>query len=366
MNKTTIQKYAQLLVDYCLSIKEGDKLFIRSSFLAEPLLREVYRYALSKGAIVEMDIAFQGKTKIYFDEASEHALRHKPILQSEAIKNFDAYLFIRAPYNLMENQNLNKEKQKISREAMAEINELYNIRTADLSLRRTLCQFPTQAAAQMAKMSLEEYENFVFNACYLFEDKPQSHWEKVGQSQQRIVDLLNTKSHIRYKNDRTDIHFSVEGRNWINSDGKTNMPSGEVFSAPIEDSVQGQVYFSLPSIYAGNEVAGVELTVKDGKVVNATAEKGQEFLEKILTIKGANYFGEVAIGTNYQIQQVTGNILFDEKIGGTIHMALGNSYMQCGGKNKSSIHWDMITEMKNGGEIYADDELIYQNGKFIF
>ncbi len=366
MNNAILEKYAQLLVDYCVELKAGEKLFVRSTMLAEPLVKEIYRYALRKGGIVEYDLAFQGRNKIFHQEAGEAALKHLPTLQAEAMRHFDAYIFIRAPYNLMGDQDLNKEKSALRRASMQPINDLYFERTADRSLKRSLCQYPTSASAQVARMSLEEYSQFVFNACYLYEDEPAKHWKEVGKKQQKIVDFLNSKSIIRYKNERSDIQFSVKGRTWINSDGKTNMPSGEVFSAPVEDSVNGIIYFSYPSIYSGYEVSGIELTVKDGKIIQAKAEKGQEFLDKILKIEGANYFGEVAIGTNYQIQRATGNILFDEKIGGTIHMAVGQSYLQAGGKNKSVIHWDMITDMKKEGAIYADGELIYENGQFIF
>lgn len=360
-----MQKYAKLLVDYCVNLQAGERLYVNSTMLAEPLVKEVYRYALRKGAIVEYDMSFQGQNKIFHDEASDAAIDHTPVLQKEAMSSYDAYIFIRAPYNLMADQELNKDKTARRRAVMKPLSEKYFQRTSDGSMKRTLCQYPTAANAQMARMALEDYASFIFNACYLYDDNPQARWEEVGRKQQSIVDLLNQKSVLQYKNGKTDIRFSVEGRTWINSDGKTNMPSGEVFTAPVEDSVEGTVFFSYPSIYSGHEVSDIELTVEKGKVVKAQAKKGQEFLEKILTIDGADHFGEVAIGTNYNIQRATGNTLFDEKIGGTIHMALGQSYLQSGGKNQSAIHWDMITDMKSGGEILADGEVIYKDGYFL-
>ena len=214
-------------------------------------------------------------------------------------------------------------------------------------------------------MSLEEYEQFIFNACKLYEDDPKAAWLKVRERQQAVVDYLNKAEHVQYKNGKTDISFSVAGRTWINSDGRTNMPSGEVFSGPVEDSVNGTVYFNYPSIFMGTEVRGITLEVENGKVKKWSAEQGEEVLDKVFEIDGARFFGEVAIGTNYSIQQPTKNILFDEKIGGTIHMAVGQSYKQTGGKNMSAIHWDMITDMKNGGEIFVDGELAYKDGKFL-
>jgi aminopeptidase len=215
-------------------------------------------------------------------------------------------------------------------------------------------------------MSLEEYQHFIYKACNLYEDDPTQAWLNRRKDQQKIVDLLNQKDKVQYKGEGIDITFSTKERVWINSDGQTNMPSGEVYTCPVEDSVNGVVHFSLPAIYMGHEVEGVTLWVKDGYVQKWEAKRGQQFMDQLLQTPGARRFGEAAIGTNYNIDQFTKNILFDEKIGGTIHMALGQSYLQTGGKNQSAIHWDMIGDMMNGGQIFADDELIYENGKFIF
>lgn len=215
-------------------------------------------------------------------------------------------------------------------------------------------------------MSLDDYEDFVYGACKLYDDDPSESWRNVGRIQQRIVDKLNSHKKFIYKGPDFEISFNTEGRLWINSDGKTNMPSGEVYTSPVEDSVNGVIHFSYPCIYNGNEVEGVTLWVKDGFVEKWEAAKGKDYLDKIFELKGARRFGEAAIGTNENINKITKNILFDEKMGGSIHMAVGQSYLQTGGKNESSIHWDMITDMKNGGEIFADNELIYKDGKFIF
>lgn len=360
-----LKKYAQLLVNYCLEIQENEKLYISSTTLAEPLVREVYREALSKGAHVEIDLAMRGMNRIFYEYADHNQLSYVPTLRQEAMSNFDAYLAIRAPFNLKEDQSVDASKRAIRSKALKSLSELYFERTANKSLKRSLCQYPTQASAQEADMSLEEYQEFVFNACNLYDDNPDAAWLDRRASQQKIVDFLNKKDKIRYVADGTDITFSVKDRIWINSDGQTNMPSGEVFTGPIEDSVNGTVYFSYPAIFMGKEVQGMTLHVKDGMVVDWSANRGKDILDEVFKVDGAKYFGEVAIGTNYNIQRATKNILFDEKIGGTIHMAVGQSYKQTGGKNMSSIHWDMITDMKNGGQIYADGEKIYENGEFI-
>ena len=360
------KRYAQLLTHYCLQVRPGDKVFINSTLLAEPLVREVFREAYAAGAaLVECDLAFRERDLIFLQNASDEALRTPPPLTQLAMETFDCYLHIRAPYNLREGANAPADRSKIRQEAMAPVNKSYFERTADRRLRRNLCQWPTDASAQEAGMSLSDYERFVFGACKLFSDDPMAAWLQVRASQQRIVDHLNRCSSVRYLGNGTDITFSTKGRIWMNSDGQTNMPSGEVYTSPVEDSVNGTVHFSYPCIYQGNEVEGVTLWVKDGFIERWEARRGKDFLDQVFEMPGTRRFGEAAIGTNYDIQQMTKNILFDEKIGGTIHMAIGQSYLQTGGKNESPVHWDMITDMTQGGEIWADGEKIYQNGKFL-
>ena len=230
---------------------------------------------------------------------------------------------------------------------------------------RSLCQYPTHAAAEAAGMSIEEYAQFVFQACRLDEKDPVQSWIEVRKAQQAVVDLLNTVNEVTYRNQKTDIRFSVKGRKWINSDGRANMPSGEVFTGPEEESVEGVVHFDYPSVFSGHDVAGITLTVEKGLITKWDAAQGREVLDQVFAIEGARRFGEVAIGTNYKIQRPTRNILFDEKIGGSIHMAVGQSYLQTGGKNESTIHWDMIADMRDGGEILVDGNVIYRNGKFL-
>jgi aminopeptidase len=371
-----LSKYAHLLVNYCLEIKEGEKLFIQTTTLAEPLVKEVYREALRAGAaVVETDLIFREKSRTFMTEANEEQLKSISPFYKMAMETFDAYLHIRAPFNLREDanvaskhDNLNGNSAKIRGEAMKAVSNTYFERTAKRGqiggMKRNLCQFPTDAAAQEAGMCLSDYEHFVFNACKLYEDNPTEAWLEVRRSQQRIVDHLNRCQSVRYVGENMDISFSTDGRIWMNSDGQTNMPSGEVYTSPVEDSVNGQVHFSYPCLYNGHEVEGVTLWVKDGYIEKWEARQGKDFLDKIFDIEGTRRFGEAAIGTNYGINRMTKNILFDEKIGGTIHMAIGQSYLQTGGKNQSSVHWDLITDMTKGGEIWADGELIYKNGHF--
>lgn len=364
---TILEKYARLLVRYCLNVQPGDQVLISTTLLAEPLLREVYREALAAGAgRVECDLSFRDRERIFLDHASDETLRQPGLLTNTAFQDFDCYLSIRAPYNLRDLRNAPAGRQKMRSEALAPMWKTYFDRTASRALRRNLCQYPTEAAAQEAGMSLTEYEQFVYGACKLNADDPIASWLELRARQQGIVDHLNSCKTFRYVADGTDLTFSAEGRVWINSDGQTNMPSGEVYTSPVEDSVNGTVYFSFPSMHQGANVEGVRLWVKDGLIERWEARRGQETLDQLFhNVPGARRFGEAAIGTNYDIRQQTNNILFDEKIGGTVHLAIGQSYAQAGGKNESAVHWDLITDMTNGGEIWADGEQIYANGAFI-
>lgn len=360
-----LKKYARLLLDYCLDIQKGEKLYITTTTAAIPLVKEIYRYGLEKGGIIEVDLSFSDQNKIFFDQADEDQLKYIPVLKEKALNNFDAFLAIKAPHNLMETQNVDPAKRRLRQETFSQLNQTYFERTASGSLKRNLCLYPTEASAQMAGMSLDEYSDFVFKACRLDAEDPTKEWLDVRQKQQKLVDFLNKANKINYKNSHTDIEFSTRGRIWINSDGRTNMPSGEVFTGPVETSVNGTVHFDYPSIYMGKEVSGITLTVAGGEVVKWAAKVGEEVLDEVFAVKGSRHFGEVAIGTNYKIQQATKNILFDEKIGGTIHMAVGQSYKQTGGQNQSTIHWDMIADMKDEGKILVDGELIYKDGLFL-
>src|SRR5690606_14092710 len=267
-----LQKYADLLLHYCLQIKEGGRLWVSSTFLAEPLLLEIHREATKSGVSVEYDLSFRDKSFVYWLEARGAVLDMEPALQTYAMEHFDYYLAIRAPYDLHEDRFATAEQKKRRAAAQAKANQLYFERIANGSMTRNLCQYPTQASAEAAGMTLEAYADFVFRACRLDEDDPTQAWLEVRREQQRIVDKLNTCSDIRYKNEKTDIRFSVKGRTWINSDGRANMPSGEVFTSPIEESVEGVVHFDYPSVYGGHDVQGITLTVKGGEIISWDAK----------------------------------------------------------------------------------------------
>lgn len=365
-NMTNIyEKYAKLLVNYSLKLKKKDKLLIKTSYLAEPLIQEVYKQALIKGAYPEISLSINQQEKIFYDNANINQLNYVPKLYEYAINNFDSLLIIRAPFNVKELENTESEKKRIHAEAQKEIKKTFLSRSAKKQLNWNICVFPTNSAAQESKMSLTEYQDFVFSACYLNENEPVKKWEQISKDQEKIIKYLKNKNTIKLKGNDINLSYSVKGRKWINSDGHYNMPSGEIFTSPVEDSVYGKIRFSYPGIFMEQEIEDINLEIKNGEVVSWKAGVGQNLLDQFFEIPGSKHFGEAAIGTNYQINKFTKNTLFDEKIGGTIHMALGFAFPETGGKNECAVHWDLIADMKNQSEIYADNELFYKNGKFI-
>lgn len=368
MTTAQIDKYARLLATYSLSLQAGQRVLIETTTLAEPLVRALYREVLRLGAIPFCNFSIEGQAEIWNEFAHTEAqwASINP-LYALAVREFDAYLYIRAPYPSAPNAaRPAAELVKAAQAALAPHKDVYNQRTATRALKRSLCEFPNQVNADFAGMTLQQYSDFIEHACFLHEEQPEEHWRAISRMQQRIVNYLNSRSEMRYVNERSDLRFSVRSRKWMNSDGQTNMPSGEVFSSPVEDSVEGHIHFDLPSVFKGQRVRGITLYVREGEVYKWEAEEGKDLLDAVFaTDAGARRFGEVAIGCNYNIQQPVGNILFDEKIGGTVHLAVGDTYLQTGGKNRSAIHWDMIASMQKGGEIYADGKKIYENGQFV-
>ncbi len=363
--KDLYKKYARLLVHYSLGLNAGDKLLIVSTYLSEPLVREVYGEALAAGAHPETWVTLNGITRLLYDEGSTAQLTHVSPLFTYAVEHYDAFLTIRAPFNTRELETVDPEKKKTVSIGEAEMRRRFRERAARGDLRWSLCEFPTDASAQGCGLSLREYEEFIASACFLYDDDPKSRWLEVRATQQRVVDFLNAHRWITFRGRDIDISFSTKGRTWINSDGRHNMPSGEIFTSPVEESVEGVIRFSYPGIYMGQEIEDVRLEVAAGEVVGFDAAKGRELLASILEVPGANRFGEAAIGTNKGIGRFTRNMLFDEKIGGTVHMALGGGFAEAGGRNESPVHWDLLADMRPDGEVLADGEVIYRGGEFL-
>ena len=364
---TLWEKYANVLVDYSTKVKKGDLVIIRAtSPQAQPLVKEIYKQVLQRGANPVVRTMMEDLSEIYVKYANEEQLSYIDPMSEIEYEKADVLISIGAPTNTKAMAKADSKKMAQRSAATRELSNKMLKRSAEGSLKWVIADFPTNALAQEAKMSLDDYTEFLINACYLDLDDPVSKWKEIDKEQQRIADYLNKTSKLHIIGEETDITFNTEGRKWLNCSGQCNFPDGEIYTSPVEDSVNGTIYFDFPQIYRGNEAQKVRLKLENGKVIEARAEKGEEyFLNMINMDEGSRFVGEIAIGTNSRIQDITGNILFDEKIGGAIHMALGASYPEAGGKNVSGLHWDLIKNMKNGSEIYADDALIYKDGKFV-
>lgn len=358
-----IEKLAKLCVHYSVNLKPKEKVVIQGSELAFPLIKELYTECLKTDAyplvMPTLDLQYT-----FFKHAREHQLTFVSPFAKFLIENMDVSITIWSEPNPKKLSNVDPAKIKVSRASRRELTDIFFERVTNEKLRWTLFPYPINAQAQEAAMSLEEYEDFVYGSCLVDKKHPIAEWRKLHKQQEKICEFLNQARKIRIIGEDTDLTFNVKGRKWINCSGEKNMPDGEVFTGPIENSANGTIRFTFPGIYSGREVVDIMLTFKEGRVVKASAAKGDELLQQLLKIDGADRIGEVAIGTNHGITRFTKNMLFDEKMGQTIHMALGRSIPESGGLNKSAIHWDILKDMKDG-EIYADDKLFYKNGALV-
>jgi aminopeptidase len=352
--------FARLLAGYCLEVEEDQQVVIRSTSLAAPLLLELQREILDRGAWPLLRVELPGQTRHYHLHARDQHLDGYPPLALTEAKKTDSSLAIQAPENTRALAGLDPER--LARAARGRL----PVRQAALERRWCLTVWPTEALAQEASMGIDDYAAFVERALFLDQPDPVTSWGELRAFQAQLIERLKGARQIRIEAEDTDLTLSVKGRTWVNSDGRRNMPSGEVFTGPHERSANGHIRFDIPSSPAGVHVQGVELELRDGEVVSARAEHGDAYLQRALqTDDGARYLGELGIGTNFGIDRPVGTILFDEKIGGTVHLALGRSYPETGGKNESALHWDLICDLRRGGRITADGEVIQQDGRFV-
>lgn len=361
-----IENLARTLVNYSVRVKEGDRVAIRGSVAAEELIREVGRQVLKAGGHPIPTVGVSGWEHLYLSEASEAQLKFINPLYRMVQEEFEGYIHIYSDLNTRERANIPPETLAIRARAFAPVMETYMRRTAEGEFRWVITLFPTHALAQDAEMALEEFEDFVYRATFADQDDPVAAWQKVHDDQQKLVDWLQGKREVVAKGPNVDLRVSIEGRPFRNSDGDRNMPSGEIYTSPVEASVEGWYRGSFPAINGGQEVVGVELNFEAGRVIEAKAERNEDYLHQMLDLdEGSRVMGEFAIGTNMGIQKFTRNILFDEKMGGTMHIALGSGFPELGSQNTSGLHWDIITEMRDGGSIFVDDELFYDSGEFV-
>lgn len=372
MTDIRVQKFAKVLVEHSTRVVPGDRILIEGTTAAEPLIRELFIQILEKGGIPHPMVALPGmmpfsQDEMYLTYAKDTQLDFVPTFYKLAYDQFEGRVRIHSATNTRGTTNIDPAKSQRRGKALGSITESQMRRGAEGVFKWVTTLYPTEAYAQDAGMSLVEYENFVFGAVHAQENDPVAYWNSTSEDQQNAIDFLSNKSQVVLRGPNVDLTLSIKGRKFENSIGVYNMPDGEIFTGPVEESVNGWVRFTYPAIYGGVAVEGAELTFSNGRVETAKAEKNQDYLIKMLeTDPGSRFLGEFAIGTNRDINRFTGNILFDEKIGGSFHMALGAGYPETGSKNHSAIHWDMICDLREDSEITADGKPFYKNGQFVF
>jgi aminopeptidase len=352
--------FAELLCDWCLEVSPGQQVLVSSTTLAEPILRAVHRAILQRGAWPGMRVALASQGADFYRYATERHLDGFAPADLAELQATDCTLSVDAPANTADLAGV--DPALIARAAAARV----PLREARMALRWCGTIWPTPALAQLASMSTDDYAQFVNRALFLDRPDPVQAWRDLSSEQARLVERLSSAREIRIEADGTDITLDVTGRTWINSDGRRNMPSGEVFTGPHESSANGTIRFTVPTGPRGVTVTGVTLTFRDGEVTHFSAERGEDYLRAALdTDPGARSLGELGIGTNTGIDRPTGHILLDEKMAGTVHLALGRSYPETGGTNASALHWDLICDLRDGGRIIADGEPVVQDGRLL-
>jgi aminopeptidase len=367
MRDPRLEKLADVLVNYSVGVRKNQLVRISGAPVSQPLIIELYRKVIEAGGHPAVRMVPEELSEIFLKIATDEQLKFCNPIHLYEYEKVDVSIGIWAEENTKALTNCDPKKIGITQAARKPLMDVFMNRAAEGKLRWIGTQYPTLACAQDAEMSAAEYEDFVFHAGLLHLPDPVAAWKKISETQKRLCDYLDGKKtyHVVAANG-TDIRMSVAGRRWINCDGHENFPDGEVFVGPTVDSVNGQVNFSFPAVHHGREVNDVKLTFKNGKVVDASASKGEDFLIEMLEMDaGSRYLGEAAIGTNYNIQQYTRNTLFDEKIGGTVHFALGAGYPESGNNNQSGLHWDMVVDLRTGGYAEVDGQKVVVDGKFV-
>jgi aminopeptidase len=367
MTDPRVAKLADLLVNYSLELKPGEIVRIDGGTVAAPFVRELYRSALRAGANPRTRVEVEGIDVIAVGEASEEQLTFISEIDRFEIEHVDAIVTIWGDRNTRALSQADPQRVSKKIASRRKLTNRFWERIDDGKAKWVGTRFPTDAHAQDAEMSLAEYEDFVYGACHVRADEdPLAHWRGVSVQLNDRARELNAFTEFRVVGPDTDLRFNVTGREWLAADGKLNMPDGEIFTSPVETETEGEIRFSFPAIFQGRGVEDVRLRFEGGRVVRADAGQGNEFLQSLLDMDaGARILGEVAFGLNYEIDRFTRDILFDEKIGGTMHFALGSSFKKLGGRNESGLHWDMICDLRADGEVYADGELVWKAGHFL-
>jgi aminopeptidase len=360
-----VQNLAEILVGYSTGVEEGQTCLISGPTAAEPLIAAVYEEVLKAGGLPAVSMSFEGQQPAYFKAASDRQLEWISPLERWAAAEADCRIAIGADTNTRQLSGVDPDRQRKRQAATRELMETTLRRDAEGTHRWVYTIYPTNAYASDAEMSLAEFEDFYFRACLADDGDPLGAWKRESQETHRLSEWIQGHEEVRVTAPGTDLRLGIAGRTFIPCDGEKNMPDGEFFTGPVEDSADGEVTFHLPAMIGGREVSGVRLRFESGKVVDATADRGEEFLIKMLdTDEGSRRLGEIGIGTNYGIDRGTRDVLLDEKIGGTVHLAVGASYPASGGVNESAVHTDMVCDLRQGGRIEVDGELFQEGGRF--
>ncbi len=368
MTDTRIQNFAEILVDHSAQIVPGDRVLIEATTAAEPLISALYATILDRGGHPHLQLEFPNQETVFYEHAREAQLDFVPTFTKLAYDEFESRIRIHSETDTQALSEVDPAKQARRQRALAPILRAQMWRGAEKNFKWVTTLFPTEAYAKEAGMSLEDYQDFVYQACFADEatEDPVAKWKEFQTKQAEIIDRIEGHDKVEVRGPNVDLTLSIKGRVFKNSFGEHNMPDGEIYTGPVEKSVNGWVRFTYPAIIQGRVVKDVELTFKKGKVVKATAATNEDFMQEMLNVDaGAKYVGEWAVGTNFNIDKFTGHILFDEKIGGSFHMALGAGYPETGSVNRSIIHWDMICDMRQDSVIMVDSELVYRNGEFV-
>jgi aminopeptidase len=361
-----VQKLAHVLIHYSLKLKKGQLCRIEGEYVTMPLIQAAYEEAIKVGAHPYVMIRLAAMEETFLKNASDDQLKFVSPIPRYEIEKMDARLVILGSENTRYLSGVDPKRQALYRRSQRPIVDRWFKRSGDGSISWCVTLFPTAAEAQETDMSVTDFEDFVYRAGHIDAAEPVKHWQKVAKEQNRLVKILNRFDRLHIRSADTDLKLRVKGRQWISCAGTENFPDGEIFTSPLENSAEGYIRYSFPAVYLGREVEDVRLEFKRGKVIKEIAGKNQQFLTSMLNVDtGARFIGEFAIGTNREIKRFSKNILFDEKIGGTCHLAVGASIQQTGGRNKSSIHWDMICDLKKDSEIVADGKVVYRNGEFV-
>jgi aminopeptidase len=362
-----VEQLARILVDHSAQIKPGDRVAIEATTAAEPLVRALYAAILQRGGHPCPLLDLTDQEEIFFSLANDEQLDAIPPFRKLAYDHFESRIRIHSATNPRALSGVDPARQQRRQKSQAPILEAQMRRGADRSFKWVTTLFPTEGFAAEAGMSIRDFEDFVYRACHADQADPVAFWKGVEAKQRSIIDRLEGHDQVTLRGPNVDLTLSIKGRKFLNGAGANNMPDGEIYTGPVEDSVNGWVRFTYPAIFSGVMVEGVELTFTDGRVVSAKAKENQSLLLKMVdSDAGARTLGEFAIGTNYEIDRFSHNILFDEKLGGTFHLALGSGYPETGSRNKSMIHWDMICGMQRDSEMVVDGEVIYEDGIFTF